>query len=123
MLHMNKGLWTIGIPVGLSLALIIKHSAVLFTLFILAHFIILCVTPSFRHRESLWMFVIVAFSSVPLNIWLLVCSINCGLFAHSVLVLNIMKCILYYITLLSVEEIIMCAVAGCIWRKQYKSVL
>lgn len=122
MFRINKGMWTIGIPILLSSLTIIKHSVFIFILFILAHFIVLRITPAFRHRENIWMFVIVAFSSIPINLYLFGLLYEMELLFDSFFLLNIIRGILYYIVILSIEEIIMGTVTRLLWKKQYKPI-
>jgi len=66
------------------------------------------------------MFVIVAFSSIPVNIYIFKLLIDMELLFDSFLVINILRGALYYIVLLSIEEVIMGILTRWIWKKQYK---
>ena len=120
MLHLNKGIWIVGVPFVFSVLAVIKHSVVMFILFILVHFLILKITPAFKHCENIGMFVIVAFSSIPVNFYIFKLLIDMELLFDSFLVINILRGVLYYIVLLSIEEVIMGILTRWIWRKQYK---
>ena len=120
MLHINKGVWMVGIPFVLSVVAVLKHSIAMFIIFILVHFIILKIIPAFKHCENIGMFVIVAFSSIPINVYIFKVLIDLELLFDSFLVVNILRGVLYYIVLLSIEEIIMGILTRWIWKKQYK---
>lgn len=120
MLRLNKGIWMVGVPFVFSALAVIKHSIAMFILFILVHFLILKITPAFKHRENIGMFVIVAFSSIPVNIYIFKLLIDMELLFDSFLVINILRGALYYIVLLSIEEVIMGVLTRWIWKKQYK---
>jgi len=123
MFHLNKGIWTLGIPAVLSVMTVVKHSVILFALLVVIHFIILRIVPAFKGRENLWMFIFVAISSIPLNIYILTLVNEWELLFGTIFVLGILRCILYYAILFSVEEIIMGVITRLIWRRQYKLVL
>lgn len=123
MFRLNKGVWTLGIPAVLSIMTVLKHSVILFVLLVIIHFVILRIVPAFKGRENLWMFIFVAISSVPLNIYILTFVNEWELLFGTIFVLGILKCILYYVILFSVEEIIFGVITRLIWRKQYKLVL
>ena len=123
MFRLNKGYLAMGIPFALSTVAVIKHSIAFFVIYILAHFLVLKIIPAFKHRENICMFVIVAISSIPINIYLFRMLSSMELIFNSLLVVNILRGILYYIVLLSVEEIVMGILTRMIWKKQYKIVL
>ena len=118
MLFVNKGVWTAGIPMVLALAFVLKHSVMLLLLFILAHFLLLKIVPAFRRYENVWMFVMVAFSSVPINICLLRMMAEWGVFYGNIFILNILRGSLYYLILLSLEEVVMGVLTRWIWKQQ-----
>jgi len=122
MLYLRKGVWTIGLPVVLSIVSVIKNSVILYILFILAHFLVIKITPAFRHRESIWMFVIVAVSSIPVNVMLLEFLRDVGIL-YGGFVNLFMKNLLGYVLLLSVEEVVMGTITRLIWKRQYKSIM
>jgi hypothetical protein len=117
----KRRLWILIIPVILSWDAVRLHSLILMVLAVLAHFGALRLTPVCKRRESLWMFLLVALSTIPLNLHLLAeygdlvgVSRNSGIIALSLL------SIIWYDVLLSVEEIIMGIITRLIWKKQYK---
>jgi len=123
MFRLNKGFFAMGIPLALSTVAVIRHSIAFFVIYILAHFLVLKITPAFKRRENIGMFVIVAISSIPINIYLFRMLSSMELIFDSFLVVNILRGILYYIVLLSIEEIVMGILTRMIWKKQYKIVL
>lgn len=120
MLRLNKEIWMVGVPFVFSAVAVINHSIAMFVSYILVHFFILKITPIFKHRENIGMFVIVAFSSIPVNIYIFKLLIDMELLFDSFVVINILRGILYYIVLLSVEEVIMGILTRWIWKKQHK---
>ena len=120
MLFINKRMWMLAIPAALSCATVLKCSVWLLSLWVVAHFIIIGVVPTCKGRETVWMFTVVAFSSVPINIYILLLMNKLGVLFGSMPILGVLRCILYYAVLLSVEEIVMGVVTRLIWRKQYK---
>lgn len=122
MLRLNKSIWMAGIPFLLSAFTVIRHSVVMLAIYILAHFVILKISPTFKHCENLGMFLIVAFSSIPINIYIFKILNEMDFLFDSYLVINIMRGVLYYIVLLSVEEVIMGIFTRWIWKRQRKFV-
>lgn len=120
MFRLNKGIWTLGIPAALSLASVIKHSVILFVILIVTHFIILKFIPVFKGYESVWMFIFVSISSIPLNVYILSLINEWGFLFDTILFLGILRAVLYYAVLFSIEQIIMGVVTRIVWKKQYK---
>ena len=119
MLRLNKSLWTIFVPLIFSTLSIIMQSFVLLLISILLHFLILCLVADFRHNENTWMFIMVALSTIPVNAFLLLILSNCEMLFYSDGFINILKCVLYYISLFCVEEAAMGTLTRLIWKKQY----
>ena len=123
MLRLSKGIWTLVIPAVLSTMAVLKRSMILLALLIVIHFVILKVVPSFKGRENVWMFIFVAVSSIPLNIYVLILVNKWGFLFGSMFILGILRSVLFYVMLLSFEEIVMGVVTRLIWKRQYKLVL
>lgn len=119
MLRLMKRLVIILLPLALSVLTVMKHSLILFVLLIFLHFLILKLIPEMKHRENIGMFVMVAFSSIPINFEIFRVLANMGLFEDSYFFMNILRGTLYYIVLLSVEEVIMGLFTRFLWKKQY----
>jgi len=122
MFRLNKGILMVGIPLLLSTMAIIKHSVTLFVLYILVHFLVLKIIPAFKYYENIGMFVIVAFSSIPINVYIFNMLVDMGIFFDSFFIINVLRGVLYYIILLSIEEVIMGILTRWVWKKQYKFV-
>lgn len=120
MFRINKGVLTLAIPAVLSLITVLKHSVVLLVLLIISHFIIIKFVPLFKGKENVWMFVFVAISSIPINFYIMLLLNEWDLLFTSFFALGVLRCILYYLVLFSMEEIIMGITTRVIWRKQYK---
>ncbi len=121
MFRINKSIVSLGIPLVFSASLVVKRSLVLFVFFILAHFLVLKLVPEFRGRESIWMFIMVAFSSIPVNALMITILNKWGLVFGSFAVVGIIRCIFYYVILFSAEEIVMGVLTRMLWKKQYRS--
>ena len=122
MLHLKKwiGILAFGIPLAFTVLAVIKHSVVLFIVSIPVHFLALKIIPAFKRCENIGMFVMVAVSSIPINVHIIKMLNEMKLILSSGLILNIVKGILCYLVLLSLEEIIMGILTRWIWKKQYK---
>lgn len=120
MFRLNKGMLMFGIPFLFSVIAVIKESVIMFLLLILAHFLVLKSTKAFRHHENIGMFVIVAISSIPINIYIFMKLAEMGFIFDSIIAMNVLRGVFYYIMLLSVEELIMGVVTRLIWRRQYR---
>ena len=122
MLCVNKWILFGLIPLILSVAFGILHSPILLLLCILSHFLILHFVPGFKGRERLGMFLMVAMSSFPINLSVLISLWRLGgFFLGSVFPLPILRCVLYYCVMFGIEEIFMGVLATLIWRAQKKS--
>lgn len=120
MLRLNKGLWLTCIPIVLSWITVVEKSVFIFIIFILAHFIIMRVIPGFKRRENVWMFILVAVTSIPINIFILMQLSRVEMLFNSLFVLGVLRCVLYYCVLFSIEEIVMGILTRLLWKRQYK---
>lgn len=108
---------------SLSFAAVQSRSVVVALIAVAAHFILLKVFPLFKKRENVWMFIFVVFSFIPFNVYALsVLNSVVSLFGNGVL-LGLIECALYYMMLLSIEEIAMGVVTRFFWRKQKQTVI
>lgn len=90
---------------------------------ILIHFLLLKIIPFFRGRENVWMFIMTAVSFIPYNVYILV-GLGVGEFLfYSIWILGVLRCILFYITLVSIEETIMAFFTRVIWKRQKKTII
>lgn len=107
----------------ISALAVIFQSNIMFVILILMHFLAMRMIPMFRHGENVWMFLLVACSFIPVNIYLLV-LILINEYAHSVnisffeILVSILDCILYYTVMFGVEQIVMGSITRLIWKKQ-----
>jgi len=120
MLHLKKKMWLACIPIALSWVAVLGKSVLIFALFVLAHFIIMGIVPGFRKRENVWMFILVAVTSIPINIFILLQLNQIDMLFNSLFILGVLRCVLYYSVLFSIEEIIMGIITRLLWKKQYK---
>lgn len=120
MLCVRKGTWTMGIPGVLSVIAVMKPSVVLFAVLFIVHFALLRLVPAFKGRESVWMFLLVAISSIPINVCVLIFANEQNYLFDSIFLLGVLRIIIYYSVLFSLEEIAMGVITRLIWKKQYK---
>ncbi len=121
MLFLRRGIWTLGIPAVLSLIAVMQRSIVLIAGAVVVPFLLLLLVPAFKGRESVWMFLFVGISSIPINAYILIFMNEQGyLFDDSFFILGIFRTILYGSVLFSMEEIVMGVITRLFWKKQYK---
>lgn len=121
MLFLRRGIWTLGIPAILSLIAVMQRSIVLIAGAVVVQFLLLLLVPAFKGRESVWMFLFVAISSIPINAYILIFMNEQGyLFDDSFFILGIFRTILYGSVLFSMEEIVIGVITRLIWKKQYE---
>lgn len=118
---LKKGLWLVLIPIGLSWLAVLTPSVLLAVLFPLSHFLVIGLAPAFRHRENLWMFLLVAFTSVPVNLYILWWLYDAGMLFDTFLLLRVVRAFVYYVVALSIEENLMGIITRFLWKRQYKS--
>lgn len=83
-------------------------------------FLFVWLVPICKHKENLWMFILVAIASVPINILVIYEAIFVGLLTETPIVAKFLWGVLLYCVVFSVEEIVFGLVTRIIWRKQYK---
>ena len=115
-----KGLMTVASVTIFSCYSVSQNSFALWIVLFVLHFVLLKVLPWFKGRESLWMFIMVASASVPINAVILKAMNEMGPIFDSWVILGIMRAILYYTVVLSVEEVIMGVLARMIWKRQFR---
>lgn len=85
-------------------------------------FVLVAALPFCRKHENLWVFVLTAVSSLPVN-WLLLTKFDSWtdyLYSGGGAISEKMVIIEYMMILMGVEEIILGLITRLIWRKQYK---
>ncbi len=120
MFRLIKSLWMVGIPFLLSVFMVIRHSVVMLFICILAHFVILKISPIFKQYENLVMFIIVAFSSIPINIYIFNRLNVIWRLLDSFFLIEFLRGALCYVVLLSIEEVVMGILTRVIWRNQHE---
>ena len=96
---------------------------VLIPIIIVLMFVLVAVVPFTRKHESLWLFLICAVSSIPLNLfflreytgWKYFLCVN-----PNVKLFSVLATIEAMLILTSVEEVIVGFIGRLIWRRQYK---
>ena len=80
---------------------------------------IVAVIPWCRQHENMWLFVLTAIGSVPINITLTRCVIDMGILETGFPVLGVLVTSLeIYLLLLGIEEIIIGVLGRMIWKRQ-----
>lgn len=106
------------LPSVISLVAVINRSVLLAVLSVVGIYLSVAVLPCARRYENIWVFFLSMFASIPFNIKLIDVLMRWNFFENDFMLLHIMRCILIYVVLFCVEEIILAAIARFIWRKQ-----
>lgn len=87
-------------------------------------FAIVKVLPMCRGYESLWLFVLTAIGSVPINARLAVETLEMGLFYSGIPVIGaVITVVEVYLCVLAVEEIVIGVLGRILWKKQRNLVI
>lgn len=109
------------IPIVLSIVFLIYRSRLLLFVCVLSLFLIIGIVPIYRKRENLYMFILVAVSGLPINIflsfWLVMYE---ELISSGFLIGDIIWCALLCCVFFSVEEIVFGVITRLIWKRQYR---
>lgn len=108
------------VPLVFSISAVVTGLFWLYILTVLSAFAVVGLVPSYKRRENLWMFLIVAISGIPVNIVLILGVLDFGLMEHMFLIGRILWCCILYSCLFSIEEILFGIVTRRIWKRQYK---
>lgn len=113
-------------PVGLSLVAAHIQSLWLAAATVILIFIFVAVMPYCRKRENLWVFLLVAAASIPINLFILGkydlwIYLTASGEKHGIV--YYMSLIEYTLLLSSIEEVIAGLIARLIWKRQYKLVI
>lgn len=111
---------SIAIPMILSVLLIITNKIIFLPLLIISMFLIVGICPLFKKRENVWMFIMVAISGIPGNIYFSYKIVAEDYFTFDNILLDIVSVFVLIFILLSVEEIVFGVITRFIWKKQYK---
>lgn len=115
-IHLITGI----IPLVFSTVFAVNDSWLVFGLCILSLFMVVGTVPFFRKRESLYMFIIVAITGIPVNISLCCDFISNSAFLIEPLFYRILCSVLLFCALFSTEEIAFGLITRLIWKRQYK---
>ncbi len=119
-MFLKKGIWSLLIPVALSVIGVLLRSVPIIVIFFFSHFFVVGLAPACKKHESIWMFLLVFFSFIPVNVLIMIIMDKLGMLLHPMFILSLCRCIFYYAMLFSVEEIVMGVITRAIWKKQYK---
>lgn len=111
------------LPIVISIASAHYKMLWLIPVAVLSMFILVGTLPFCRKRENLWMFVLTAFCSIPVN-WFLLTNFeiwkNVLYSGGESRILTKIVIVEYMMVLTGVEEIILGLLTRMLWRKQYK---
>lgn len=121
MKKINRMKLYIGISNMLMISVVAARTMTLFWFIILivSVFLIVVVVPLCRHHENMWLFVLTAIGSVPINLSLTHCIIDSGILKNRFPVLvRVVTSVEIYLLLLGIEEIVIGVFGRMIWKKQ-----
>lgn len=121
MKKVNNAKLIIGVSSVLLLSGVVAKTMSLFwiAIWIIAMMVMVGTVPYCRWYESMWLFVLTAIGSVPINIVLTCKVIDSGLFDGSFTLLgNIVAWVEIYFLLLAIEEIGIGILGRIFWKKQ-----
>lgn len=111
------------LPIVISIASAHYKVLWLIPVAVLSMFVLVGTLPFCRKRENLWMFVLTAFCSIPVN-WFLLTNFeiwkNVLYSGGESRILTKIVIVEYMMVLTGVEEIILGLLTRMLWRKQYK---
>lgn len=111
------------LPIVISIASAHYKMLWLIPVAVLSMFVLMGTLPFCRKRENLWMFVLTAFCSIPVN-WFLLTNFeiwkNVLYSGGESRILTKIVIVEYMMVLTGVEEIILGLLTRMLWRKQYK---
>ena len=111
------------LPIVISIASAHYKMLWLIPVAVLSMFVLVGTLPFCRKRENLWMFVLTAFCSIPVN-WFLLTNFeiwkNVLYSGGESRILTKIVIVEYMMVLTGVEEIILGLLTRMVWRKQYK---
>ena len=103
-----------GLLIMLAIACARTGSWLLYVLLPVAILAFVGYMPVCRHRENLWTYFLVFLCGMPVNL-----SLVHLWFGNARVIIRISLSVVTYLTVLSVEELVMGFIAYRIWRKQY----
>ena len=108
------------LPAMLSIVFLVSRLWLFLLLSILSLFFIVGFVPLFKRRESLYMFILVGATGLPINIKLSYWLVSEEFISSGSLLGNILWIALLCCVFFSVEEIVFGVVTRFIWKKQYR---
>lgn len=108
------------LPILFSLICVIAHSFGLISLLPVVLIVSIALNPYSRKYENIWMFVLVAIASIPVNV-MFIKNLS-ELFFDEVLIfpLILFRSAALYVMFLSLEELLLGIVARVIWKEQWE---
>ena len=116
--HAIGGMAAAFLPLVTSLVAIYKSSIILVGVSIIAMYLIIGLIPFTRGYESRWIFLLSSLASIPINIRLVTLVMGNSLIEQNIAILYVMRCIMIYIVVFCIEEIILGFFARLIWKNQ-----
>lgn len=119
----QKHLLILSIPLVLTIGtyMIVDNKTFAAIPAIISSFIVVGIVPICKHRENLWLFLVLAVSMVPVNVFLAArLGLIMVLFYETPVWTRYVFSVLVYGICFSLEEIMTGIIARIIWRKQYR---
>ena len=122
MLHVNRvvrsGLQLL--PPVLAWALTLARRPLALLLIVPCLFAAVACFPPARRHESLWMFLLVAVTGVPVNIAVIILAAQYPFLTSDLAPLTVLRCALLYMMLFSAEQLSFGSVTRLIWPRQVR---
>lgn len=117
-----KKLWLL-LPVGLAVTAVGCRSVVVGCLAVAAVFCVVAMAPVCRDRESVWIFVILFLTVLPMDLPLVAAVLETAFFRDAMGITNLFRGGIMLVVLISIQEIACGILARVIWRRQKKALL
>ena len=117
----NVLVWFMLLPLLLSLRAVHDGSVWLGVAAVLSVFLLVGIMPFCHRHENIWLFVIFAYSLIPINLTVVNTAMECMEYTMATRgILYWLTYVEYMLILASVEEVFAGLVGKFLWRKQYK---
>lgn len=105
------------VPPVLSVVAVIYGLWLLIPIQLILLFVIIAAVPYFRKRETIWMFIGVAVSMLPVNIY---GAVFLSEYLSTGEITAVIWCFILFYVFFSIEELFFGFLSRIIWRRQYK---
>lgn len=105
-------------PIFVSMIAVNNRSILLGILAVVVMYLAVVLLPCAKGHESVWIFCLSTFASIPLNVKVIGLLMRSSLLESDYMILQVMRYALIYVILFCVEEVLLGYVARIIWRRQ-----